>query len=728
MRCQGGALSIAAKLAGDQQTGHSRAEILNGAPRMSDLVAFEKHEGIAVLRIENPPVNALSHAVRQGLMDAMDRAEADESIRAVLLVGAGRAFIAGADIKEFGKTPMAPHLPDVCDRIEASPLLVVASMHGVSLGGGLEIALSTHYRIAQPKARVGLPEVHLGLLPGAGGTQRLPRLTGAAAAIDAITTGRHIKADEALTMGVIDKIVEGDPQDVGLSYVRDLLDRGAPRRPVSEMPGPAPLDWDAVYEATLRKGRGQISPAQAVRAVQASAELPFKDGLKAERQMFWELMETDQRQGMIHSFFSERAVSALPELKGVTPRDVSSVGIVGGGTMGAGIATAVLLAGLPVTLIEQSDAALDAAKTRIAGNLKGAVKRGKISADRYDAIMSDALRLSTQYKDLDEADLVIEAVFEQLEAKRDVFAKLDAVCKPGAVLATNTSYLDVSEIAAATTRPADVIGLHFFSPAHVMRLLEVVVPDETALDVVATGFALGKMLGKVSVRAGLCDGFIGNRILNAYRTAADHMVLEGASPFEIDAAVTAFGFPMGPFAMSDLAGLDIAWAMRKRRAPDRDPRERVGRYADQLCEAGCFGQKTGKGFYVYEDGRRQGTPNAQVLDLIAAERIARGITPRDFSADEITRRYLAAMVNEGAKILSEGVAQRPRDIDMVLVFGYGFPRFWGGPMKWADLTGLDAVLSSIRSFVEEDGYFWEPAPLLVDLVAQDASFDSLNKA
>ncbi|WP_299565835.1 3-hydroxyacyl-CoA dehydrogenase NAD-binding domain-containing protein [uncultured Sulfitobacter sp.] len=695
---------------------------------MPDKVAYAVHDMIAVLRIQNPPVNALSQAVRQGLSDAMDRAEADDAVHAVVIVGDGRAFIAGADITEFGKPPMEPNLPDLCTRIEQSPLLVVASMHGVSLGGGLEVALGCHYRVAQPSARVGLPEVHLGILPGAGGTQRLPRVAGAANAVDAITTGRHIKADEAQKMGIIDRIEEGDPQEVGIAYAMDLLSENAPRRPVSEMPAPEGIDWDAKYDAVLKKGRGQISPATAVRAVQAASELPFDEGMKRERELFMELMDTDQRKGLIHAFFNERAVSNLPELKGVEPRHLQSVGIIGGGTMGAGIATAALLAGLEVVLIETGEEQATAARGRIEGNLQGALKRGKISQQKFDALITVALTVSVKYDSLKDVDLAIEAVFEDMAVKHEVFAKLDATCKPGCVLATNTSYLDVNEIAAATSRPEDVIGLHFFSPAHVMKLLEVVVADKTAPDVVATGFALGKMLGKVSVRAGVCDGFIGNRILAVYRTAADHMVLDGASPYQIDRALTNFGFAMGPFAVADLAGLDIGWATRKRKAPHRHPEERVPTYIDKLCEQGHFGQKTGEGYYVYTEGQRGGKPNPKIAELIAAEQRERGISPREFSDEEIVHRYMCAMVNEAAKVVGEGIARRPLDVDMTLLFGYGFPRYWGGPMKWADIQGLPKVLAAIEGYAEEDAWFWQPAPLLQKLVDEGRSFDDLNKA
>ena len=693
---------------------------------MSDKIAYARNGDIAVLTIQNPPVNALSQAVRQGLMERMDQAEADNSLRAILIVGDGRAFIAGADITEFGKPPMTPSLPDVVDRIEASPLLVVASMHGVSLGGGLEVALGCHYRIAVPSARIGLPEVHLGLIPGAGGTQRLPRVTGVEAALDIMTTGRQVGAKEAATMGVIDVVQDGDALENGLTYAKKLLNDGAVRRPVSEMPAPTPIDWDAAYNATLARGRGQISPAQSVRAVQASVEKPFNEGIMVERQIFMDLLKSDQSKGMIHSFFSERAVGNLPELKGITPRSIEHIGVIGGGTMGAGIATAALLSGLRVTMLEMTADAGEAAHGRIAGNLAGALKRGKITAEQHDTILSKTLNVITDYAGLSDADLVIEAVFEEMSVKKQVFTQLDAVCKQGAILATNTSYLDVNEIASVTSRPQDVIGLHFFSPAHVMKLLEVVVADKTAIDVVATGFELGKRLKKISVRAGVCDGFIGNRILATYRGAADQMVMEGASPYDIDVALEKFGFAMGPYAVADLAGLDIGWAVRKRKRAEAGI-EGVSTYADKICEAGNFGQKTGKGYYDYAAGAKARVPNPDVMDLIAAERVAAGIATRDFTENQIVRRYMAAMVNEAAKVVGEGIARRPLDVDMTLLFGYGFPRYRGGPLMWADIVGLPDLLSDIENYAKEDTAFWAPAPLLKELAASGKTFNELNK-
>ncbi len=694
---------------------------------MSEAIGYERVGDIAILAANNPPVNALGHDVRNGLVDGIARAEADGA-KAVLIYGEGKTYFAGADIREFGKPPTQPFLPDVCTRIEASPLIVVSALHGTALGGGLEIALGSHFRIAVPTARVGLPEVLIGVMPGAGGTQRLPRLVGVDAAVDVITSGRQIGAKEALAMGILDRVVEGTPREIGLAYAQELLDSGAERRAISEMPAPEAVDFDALYNIVLQKGRGQIAPALAVRGVQACCELPFEEGMKRERELFMELMASDQRQGMIHAFFSERAVGKLPELKGVAPRNLNAVGVIGGGTMGAGIATAALLSGLSVVMLEMTAEAAEAARGRIESNLGGALKRGKLSQAQFEDLTTKALTLATDYAALGDVDLVIEAVFEDMGVKKQVFTQLDAVCKPGAILASNTSYLDINEIAACTKRPADVIGLHFFSPAHVMKLLEVVVADKTAADVVATGFALGNRLKKTSVRAGVCDGFIGNRILSTYRTCADHMILDGATPYQIDKALTDFGFAMGPYAVADLAGLDIGWAVRKRkRAEGVDPRARDFTYADKLCEDGHFGQKTGTGYYVYQAGKRAGVPNPDVMPLIEADRAAQGLTPLNFSDDEIVRRYMAAMVNEAAKVVGEGIARRPLDVDVTLLYGYGFPRYRGGPLKWADMVGLPGLLSDMQDWAKEDGYFWQPAPLLEKLVAEGRTFDDLNK-
>lgn len=687
-------------------------------------IGYERNGDIAILIADNPPVNVLGAIVRKGLSDGIARAIRDGA-KAVVIYGDGRTWFAGADIREFGKPPVPPSLPDICNEIEACPIPVIAAMHGTALGGGLEVAMACHYRIAAKTAKMGLPEVGLGILPGAGGTQRLPRLTGFEPAIEMITGGRPVSAAKALQFGIIDKLAEGDPRTFGLAYCASLLADNSGPRPISAMPAPKPVDFAAIKEQVTKKARGQMSPVVALEAIEASSRLSFAEGLAEERRLFMSLMETDQRKGLIHAFFAERQVAKLPELNGIAPREITELGVIGGGTMGAGIATAALLAGLRVTLIEMTEEAAQAAKTRIGGNLSGALKRGKISQEQHDRILSETLILSIEYSALGTADIIIEAVFEDMAVKKQVFAKIEAVAKPSAVLASNTSYLDINEIAASTGRSRDVIGLHFFSPAHVMRLLEVVVGDNTAPDVVATGFALGKRLGKISVRSGVCDGFIGNRILSNYRTAADHMILDAASPYQIDRVLEGFGFPMGPFAVADLAGLDIGWANRKRLAPTRDPRERVPAYADILCEQGHLGQKTGRGYYVY-DGRKK-TENTDIMPMIEAERAKLGIKENALSDDEILRRYMAAMVNEAAKVVGEGIARRPLDVDVVLLMGYGFPRHHGGPLNWADTQGLANILADIETFAEGDPYFWQPAPLLEQLAAQGRTFEDLNK-
>lgn len=695
-------------------------------------VRYERQGDVAVVTVDNPPVNALSHAVRTGLRDAIarlvDEAGTDGSVRAAVIVGAGRLFIGGADISEFGRPPEPPLLPDVIAAIEAAPVPVVAAIHGSALGGGLEVALGAHYRIAVPGARLGLPEVSLGLLPGAGGTQRLPRLAGFDASADMITTGKPVDAERALKIGLIDRVAEGnDAREAGLAFAADLLREDAGPRPVRDMPAPElGPDVEARRKALKARARGEVAPLAALDAMIASTTHSFDEGLAEERRLFRGLMETPQRAGLIHAFFAERAVAKLPEIEGVAPREVARVGVIGGGTMGSGIATAALLSGLNVTLVERDAEAAERARKTIAGNLEGSVKRGKIDPSRRDALLAEALETATDYDGLAEADLAIEAVFESMDVKREVFGKLDAVMRPGAILATNTSYLDVDAIAEATGRPADVIGLHFFSPAHVMKLLEVVVAERTAPDVVATAFALAKRMGKVPVRAGVCDGFIGNRILSRYRAAADHMVLDGASPYQVDRALRAFGFPMGPYQVSDLAGLDIGFATRERKAPDAHPRDRRPTFADALFHAGRLGRKSGAGFYDYADDKG-GQEDARVEEIVARAREEAGIEPREFGDEEIVARYMAAMVDEATRVVDEGIARRPLDVDVVLVHGYGFPRPRGGPLHWADATGLSTILADIRRFASEDDHFWRASPLLERLAADGGSFADLNK-
>jgi 3-hydroxyacyl-CoA dehydrogenase len=692
-------------------------------------VVYERKGRVAVLRIVNPPVNATSQAVRAGLAAALDRLAADEAAAAAVMVGAGRAFIGGADITEFGKPPAEPLLPGLVDRIEESDKPVVAAIHGVALGGGLEIALGAHWRIAGEGATLGLPEVTLGILPGAGGTQRLPRLVGLAPALDLITSGRRIGAAEALSLGIIDALAEGDDIEAeGIAFAERLLVTGCGPRRTSEMPAP-PADVDAVEAARAgvsRRMRGQIAPMKAIEAVAAATRRPFGEGKAEERRLFGELMRSPQREALIHAFFAERRAARPREIEGIAPRAVERIGVIGGGTMGTGIAVAALQAGLAVTLVERDAESARKAGERVQALIDRARERGRLREDQHVAIRSRIAAIP-DFDSLAAADLVVEAVFENMEVKRDVFVRLDRIARPGAVLATNTSYLDVNAIAAATARPEDVLGLHFFSPAHVMKLLEVVVADRTAPDVTATGFALAKRLGKIPVRAGVCDGFIGNRILSVYRMAADNMVLDGASPFDIDRALVDFGFAMGPYAVADLAGLDIGYMTRQRKAATRDPRERVPVFADRLCERGLLGQKSGRGYYIHDDPDRKGEPNPEVDAILAEVRAELGITPRSFDDAEIVRRYMAAMVNEGARVVEDGIALRPLDVDVTLLHGYGFPRWRGGPMKWADQTGIGAIRDDIIRFAREDDFFWRPARLLDELARTGGRFEDLNE-
>ncbi len=702
------------------------------APSTS-LVNPSRQGDLLVVTIDNPPVNALGVDVRRGLAAAIGAAESDAGVKAVLIVGAGRNFIAGADIREFGQTPQPPSLPEVCAAIENCSKPVVAAIHGAALGGGLEVALAAHYRLAVPSAKLGLPEVALGLLPGSGGTQRAPRLIGAKAALELILSGRHVGAKEALSLGLVDRLAEGsDALAAGLAYAEKLVAAKAPVRRTRDAQGLADAEasraaLEAARADTARKSRGLFSPMKIIEAVEAALTKPFDEGMKIERQLFLQCIDSPQRAGLIHAFFAEREVLKAPETKAAKPRPLDTAGIVGGGTMGAGIAVAMLDAGMPVTMIERDETQLARGRANVEKVYDGLVKKGRMTPEAKAAVMA-RFDGSTRYDALAKVDIVVEAVFEDIEVKKAVFAELDRVCKPGCVLATNTSYLDIDQIAASISRPGDVVGLHFFSPANIMKLLEIVVPAKVSADVVATGFELAKKLKKVPVRAGVCDGFIGNRILAVYRQAADHMMEDGASPYDIDAAVRAFGYPMGPFQVSDLAGGDIGWATRKRKAATRDPKARYVQVADRICERGWFGQKTQRGYYLYPEGARTGQPDPEVLAIIDAERQRAGVTPRKFSEDEIMRRYMAAMINEGANVVHQRIALRPLDVDVTFLYGYGFPRFRGGPMKYADTVGLPKVLADIREFAKEDPVFWKPSPLLVELVERGADFASLNQS
>lgn len=642
------------------------------------VVSTETRGDIALVMIDNPPVNAGSQAVRIGLMEALERTEGMGDVRAVVLACAGRTFVAGADIREFDKPFLEPMLPDLLNAIEAATKPWVAAVHGTALGGGCELALACSHRIADARAKFGLPEVHLGLIPGAGGTVRLPRLIDPVEAARMAVTGKPIGAAQAEALGLVDRIATGDLIEAALAFAAEVAVQPLPEELLHA--APKPLDdvrWEAEIGKLLAKAKGQHSPREAAEAVKAGLGMSGADALAAERARFMKLKASPQSAAMRYNFFAERMVGKSPRIKGVEPRDLTTLGVVGGGTMGAGIAAAALLSGLSVRMSERDGEAAEAGAARVRGILDGSLKRGLIGAEKHAALLA-AFRAEAGYGAMSEADLVIEAVFEDMEVKKSVFAELEQVCKPEAILATNTSYLDVNEIAASLKEPARMIGLHFFSPAHIMKLLEIVVPEAVADDVLATGVALAKRLRKLPVLAGVCDGFIANRIMTSYRREADYLLEDGALPHEVDAAMRNFGMPMGIFEMQDLAGLDIGWAARKRRAPSRPASERYVEIADRICEAGHFGRKTGQGWYLYEDGKAQRNPEVDALVVAESER--KGITRKSFTEDEIMGRILGCMQSEGQAILDEGIAASREDIDVTMVNAFGFPRWKGGPM------------------------------------------------
>jgi 3-hydroxyacyl-CoA dehydrogenase len=646
-------------------------------------VTLTFENAIAFITINNPPINATSHSVRAGLVDALDQVDGNDDIRAAILICEGNTFIAGADVTEFGKPAKSPILPDVIKRIEASTKPIIAAIHGNALGGGLEVALGCHYRIAVSHAKLGMPEVNLGLIPGAGGTIRLPRLVPVTEAVSMITSGKPISARKANETGLLDAIAHGALRDAARDFAQTTLDRELPKPLLLRDPVKAPTidEWNDIAAAAHKKARGQIAPPAAITSIKTGIEQGPETGLAHEREKFIELRDSDQSKALRHIFFAERAVGKLPELKNVTANPIRQVGVIGGGIMGAGIATASLLAGYDVTIIERDESACKTGRTTVEKHLSGSLKRGLISQDRFDALMA-SFSTSIDYAALADADLVVEAVFEDMAVKHDVFGKLSAHCKPDAVLASNTSYLDINEIAAKCTHPGRVIGLHFFSPAHIMKLLEVVRTAAADAKSLATAFAFARALGKIAVPCGVCDGFIGNRIMSAYRKHCEYMLEDGALPHQIDAAMVEFGFPMGLFAMQDMAGLEISWATRKRLAPFRDPSERYVALGDYLCEMGRFGKKNGLGWYRYDENGKA-HPDPEVDALVVAESGKKGITRRDFTNTEIINVILGAMRAEGDKILSEGIADSADAIDVVMVNGYGFPRHKGGPMFMA---------------------------------------------
>jgi 3-hydroxyacyl-CoA dehydrogenase len=691
-------------------------------------ITYRLDRGVAVISFANPPVNGLSHAVRAGVGEALERAQADSAARAIVLTGAGGLFSGGADIREFG-TPAStaePTLRQLIEQVETSPKPVVAVVAGTCLGGGLELALAAHYRVASGQAKLGLPEVKLGLLPGAGGTQRLPRLIGVERAIEMIVSGEPVPAESLADTALLDVVVGGDPLDaaVSLAASADVMMRPPPRTRDIMLDEPRLAALCEAARATLMTQRPVLpAPMRALDAIEAVGQ-PFDEGLAVERRAFVALMDTPESKGLRHAFFAERAAGKVDGITASTPvRPLDQAAVIGAGTMGAGIAVALLDAGIPLWLVEADQPALDRGLARMAGIYDAQVKKGKLTAAERDRRLA-LLRPTLSYDDIRQADVVIEAVFESLEVKRQVFTELDRVMKPGAILATNTSTLDVDLIAGFTRRPSDVLGLHYFSPANVMRLLEVVRGRATAPDVLATALRLAKTMRKVAVVSGVCDGFIGNRMLDGYLRQAWYLVEEGATPQQIDRAIESFGFAMGPFRVGDLVGHDVSLAIRQHRRA-ASPGYRCSTLPDKLCELGRFGQKTGAGWYDYPDGPRSPQPSAVVHELITAHRAEIGVSPRAMDDAEIVERLVYALVNEGARILEEGIAARASDIDVVYLTGYGFPRWRGGPMFHAEHVGLERVLRRVVEFARNphgDPGFWSPAPLLQRLAVSGGKF------
>jgi 3-hydroxyacyl-CoA dehydrogenase len=695
---------------------------------------YKVHGDVAVITMNNPPVNGLGYATRVGLTTGLEQANADPSVKAIVITGAGKAFSGGADIKEFGsaKATAEPNLLSVILAIENSSKPVVAAVHSVAMGGGLELALGCHYRIAAPGTQVALPEVKLGLVPGAGGTQRLPRVLGVETALNMIVSGEAVPSEllaKQPGQKLFDKMASSAESlaEEALAYARSVAD-ARPLPLVRNLPCKHPLG-DAYFQFARNMVKGMAknfpAPAKCVDVVESATQKKFDDGMAYEREVFTALMFTPESRALRHLFMAERAASKIPDVPEDTPkREIKTVAVIGAGTMGGGISMNFLNAGIPVKILEMKQEAIDKGVGIIRKNYEGQVKKGKLKQDKYDQRMN-LLTTTLDYNDLKDADLVIEAVFEEMGVKQKVFEKLDEVMKQGAILASNTSTLDVNKIASFTKRPQDVVGLHFFSPANVMRLLEVVRGAKTGKDVMATVMTVAKKIKKTAVVSGVCDGFIGNRMIEQYSRQAGFLLDEGATPQQVDRAIEKFGFAMGPFRMGDLAGNDIGWAIRKRRAQER-PNMLYSRTADKLCELGRFGQKTGAGWYDYQAGKRDAIPSELVVKMIEDHRKELGITPRKISDEEIVQRLVFALVNEGAHILEDGIASRASDIDMVYITGYGFPMHRGGPMLYADQVGLFNVVQAMKRFQKnprDDAKFWEPAPLLARLAGEGKTFN-----
>jgi 3-hydroxyacyl-CoA dehydrogenase len=703
---------------------------------MSDLVLTSKDGDVGILTVNNPPVNALSPGVPEGILAGIEQFEKDDAVQAIVLIGGGRTFIAGADIREFGKITSGgdrrrgPGFNSILDRIEKASKPIIAAIHGTALGGGLETAMACHYRVAVPSAQVGQPEVKLGIIPGAGGTQRLPRLAGIAKAVEMCAAGDPIGAQDAHQAGIVDQIIEGDLLGGAVAFARTKI--GAlPRRTrdlnskLGNEQSNAPV-FAAARDAASKKQRNLTAPLAAIDAVEAATKLHFDEGIKRESELFQQCLFSDQSKGLIHVFFGEREVAKIPGIPKETAQiPVNRVAVVGAGTMGGGIAMVFANAGIPVLLKETDQAALDRGLATIQKNYANSVKKGRFTQEQMDQRMA-RIQPTLSYDGFGDVDMVTEAVFEGMALKKQVFAELDKIAKPGAILATNTSTLNIDEIASATSRPEWVIGTHFFSPANVMRLLEIVRGKATSKEVIATCMALSKKLGKVGVLVGNCRGFVGNRMFHPYRREAQFLVEEGATPEAVDQALYDFGMAMGPLATGDLAGLDVGWRIRKEFGDIRDTSVRQPLLEDRLCEQGMYGQKTAAGWYKY-DADRKPMHNPEVDKLIEQARKDAGITPRSISSDEIVDRIIYSLVNEGARILEEGFALRAVDIDIIYINGYGFPAYRGGPMWYADTVGLKKVHERVQEFEKQHGKLWAPAPLLKQLAEEGKTFADFDK-
>ncbi len=706
---------------------------------MNELVLTNRDGDVGVITLNNPPVNALSPAVLEGLQVAVRTLRQDPAVRAIILTGAGRAFSGGADIHEFQKITSGQKQRDsgfllLLKELEDCPKPVVAAMHGTAFGGGLEIAQACHYRVAVPATQLGQPEVKLGIIPGAGGTQRLPRLAGVAKAAEMCAVGNPIPASEGLACGILDRVIEGDLLPGAVAFARELLAKGGPPRKtrdltdkIGDREGNARV-LAAAREAARKRAPHLVAPLKAIDAVEAATQLPFDAGMRREAELFVECLYSEQSKALVHVFFAERETSKVPGLPRGTPTiPVKRAAVVGAGTMGGGIAMNYANAGIPVLLKEASQELLDKGLATIRKNYATTVKKGRLTQQQMDERMA-LIQPTLDYGRFKEADIVVEAVFENMELKKQVFAELDKVTRPDAILASNTSTLDIDAIASATNRPKQVIGHHFFSPANVMRLLEIVRGRQSSPEVIATSLALARTISKVGVLVGNCKGFVGNRLFELYHREAQFLVEEGAKPEEVDAAMTGFGMAMGPLAVVDLAGLDVGWRIRKEHKHLLRPGERVGLVEDRLCEMGRYGQKTGAGWYRYPEGSRTPVPDPVVEKLIEESARAAGIRRRTILPQEIVERTVYALVNEGAKVLEEGLALRASDIDVIYIYGYGFPAFRGGPMWFADTEGLRRVYERVRQFEKEHGESWKPAPLLKQLAESGRTFAEYDKA